>query len=238
MCSLRVNTGQGVFRAQSDALHDLLWPIVTCWISLALPIMRLTLTTIAAGNAVVGPGQESLLWVPLGSLTKADMQTLLVSDLDPTLDDAAVRGASITVYTTLADAERVWRAAVAACACYVFQTFEWTSVWMNTIGSAQRVAACVVDVAAADGRTLMLLPLGIYQTRYFTSLQFLGGDATDYNAPVIDRAFASEISAVGFAKLGGSSSGLCRGSILFTWRGYRKPSRKRRIPCFVCPQSA
>ena len=96
---------------------------------------------------------------------------------------------------------RVWREAVAACACYVFQTFEWTSVWMNTIGSTRRVAACVVHVAAADGRTLMLLPLGIYQNRYFTSLQFLGGDATDYNAPVIDRAFASEVSANGFAKL-------------------------------------
>jgi len=147
------------------------------------------------------PGRAGLLWVPLGSLVKADMQTLLVSDLDPTLDDAAVLGASVTVYTSLADAERVWREAVAACACYVFQTFEWTNVWMNTIGSTQRVAACVVHVAAADGRTLMLLPLGIYQNRYFTSLQFLGGDATDYNAPVIDRAFASEVSANGFAKL-------------------------------------
>ena len=129
------------------------------------------------------------------------MRTFLVSDLDPKLDEAVLCGARITVHTSLADAERSWREAVAGCACYVFQTFEWTSVWMNTIGSAQRVAARVVDVAAADGRTLMLLPLGIYQNRYFTSLQFLGGDATDYNAPVIDRAFASEISANGFAKL-------------------------------------
>ena len=132
---------------------------------------------------------------------KADMQTLLVSDLDPTLDDAAVLGARITIYTSFMDAERVWREAVAGCACYVFQTFEWNSVWKNTIGSTQQVAERIVHVAAADGRTLMLLPLGIYQSRYFTSLQFLGGDATDYNAPVIDRAFAGEVSANGFAKL-------------------------------------
>ena len=136
-----------------------------------------------------------------GAPMKADMQTLLVSDLDPTLDDAAVLGARITVYTSLVDAERVWREAVAGCACYVFQTFEWNSVWKNTIGSTQQVAERIVHVTAADGRTLMLLPLGIYQNRYFTCLQFLGGDATDYNAPVIDRAFASEVSANGFAKL-------------------------------------
>jgi CelD/BcsL family acetyltransferase involved in cellulose biosynthesis len=135
------------------------------------------------------------------ALMKAAMQTVLVSDLDPTLEDASVRGARITVYASLAEAERVWREAVAGCACYVFQTFEWNSVWKNTIGSTQRVAERVVHVAAADERTLMLLPLGIYQHRYFTSLQFLGGDATDYNAPVIDRAFASAVSANGFAKL-------------------------------------
>ena len=99
---------------------------------------------------------------------KADMQTLPVSDLDPTLDDAAVLGARTTVYTSLADADRVRRQAVAGCACYVFQTFEWSSVWKNTIGSTQQVAERIVHVAAADKRTLTPLPLGIYQSRYFT----------------------------------------------------------------------
>lgn len=132
---------------------------------------------------------------------KPAMQTVLLSDLEPTLADASVRGAHITVYGSLADAERVWREAVAGCACYVFQTFEWNSVWQNTIGRTQRVAPRVVHVAAADGRTLMLIPLGIYQNRFFSSLQFLGGDATDYNAPVIDRGFAGAVTANGFASL-------------------------------------
>ena len=38
---------------------------------------------------------------------KADMQTLLVSDLHEPVDHAAVLGARITVYTSLVDAERV-----------------------------------------------------------------------------------------------------------------------------------
>lgn len=129
------------------------------------------------------------------------MQTFLVSDLDPELDDASILGASITVHTSLAESESVWRQAVADCACYVFQTFEWNNVWKETIGRTQRVSERIVHVAAADGRTLLLLPLGIYDHRYFTSLQFLGGGVTDYNAPVIDRVFAGSVSASGFAKL-------------------------------------
>ncbi len=130
-----------------------------------------------------------------------NMQTFLVSDLDPGLDDASLVGASLTIYSSLAQAEQVWRRAVQDCACYVFQTFEWNSIWTKTVGRAERVCECIVHVAAADGRTLMLLPLGIYQHRYFTSLQFLGGDISDYNVPVIDRAFAADVSASGFVRL-------------------------------------
>jgi len=129
------------------------------------------------------------------------MQTFLISDLDVGLDGATLRGASITIYSSLAEAEPVWRQAVDDCACYVFQTFEWNAVWKDTIGSTERVRECIVRVAAADGRTLLLLPLGIYDHHHFTSLQFLGGGLTDYNAPLIDRAFAANVSPSGFARL-------------------------------------
>jgi len=130
-----------------------------------------------------------------------DMQTFLISDLDPGLDDPSILGASVTIYSSFAEAEPVWRQAVDDCACYVFQTFEWNTVWKDTIGSTEQVCERIVRVAAADGRTLLLLPLGIYDHHHFTSLQFLGGGLTDYNAPVIDRAFAREVTPSSFARL-------------------------------------
>ena len=129
------------------------------------------------------------------------MRTFLVSDLDPGLDDASLRGSTITVYGSLDEAERVWRRAVEACACYVFQTFEWNKAWRDTIGSVERVAERIVHVCAADGRTLLLLPLGVYDHRHFSSLQFLGGIFSDYNAPIIDRAFARDVAADVFGRL-------------------------------------
>ena len=129
------------------------------------------------------------------------MQTFLIADLDPGFDEASMLGASITIYSSFAEAERVWRQAVDNCACYVFQTFEWNAVWKDTIGTIERVCERIVRVAAADGRTLMLLPLGIYDRHHFTSLQFLGGGLTDYNAPMIDRVFAREVTPSSFARL-------------------------------------
>ena len=109
---------------------------------------------------------------------KADMQTLLVSDLDPTLDDAAVLGACITVYTSPrmpnGSGARPSPAAPGTCS-----RPSNNSVSEEYIGSTQQVAERIVHVAAADKRTLMLPPLGIYESRYPPALQFLGGDATD-----------------------------------------------------------
>lgn len=127
------------------------------------------------------------------------MQTFLISDLDPGLDDASIPGASVTIYSSFAEAERVWRQALDDCARYVFQTFEWNTVWQDTIGSTERVREHIVRVAARTD--VDAAPLGIYDHHHFASLQFLGGGLTDYNAPVIDRAFARNISPTGFARL-------------------------------------
>ena len=123
------------------------------------------------------------------------MRTYRLRDIAPSIANAPLAGAGIAVYTSLGECEEAWRRALDHCACFVFQTFEWHAAWRHTIAKTEDVSEHVVHVTAADGRTLLLLPLGIYRRRYSRSLQFLGGVITDYNAPLIDRAFARAVDA-------------------------------------------
>jgi CelD/BcsL family acetyltransferase involved in cellulose biosynthesis len=102
-------------------------------------------------------------------------------------------GTSLTIFTSLAESEPAWRAALESSAGFVFQTFEWHATWQATIGTAEGVAPHIVRLADAGGRTLMLLPLGIYRQGRLRELRFLGGLVTDYNAPLIDREFAATL---------------------------------------------
>ena len=117
------------------------------------------------------------------------------------LAGTSLEGARISIYAAFEACEEVWRRAVEDCACYVFQSFEWQSIWYATLGSARNARACIVHVADRDSRTLMLLPLGIFQRSGIHILQFLGSDPTDYNAPVIDARFAREVTPADFQKL-------------------------------------
>jgi CelD/BcsL family acetyltransferase involved in cellulose biosynthesis len=107
----------------------------------------------------------------------------------------------IWIYTSFQECEDVWRAAVEQCSCFAFQTFEWQSVWYSTIGKAEGVSPFIIRLTDRRGRTLMILPLGIYNRYGLRSLQFLGGSLSDYNAPLVDAEFATEISSNVFSRL-------------------------------------
>jgi len=107
----------------------------------------------------------------------------------------------IAIHVSLAECESFWRAAFDHCSGYVFQTFEWQSAYQATIGGAEGVRPFIVHVSDRAGRTLLLLPLGIYRLGALKVLRFLGGEVTDYNAPVIDQAFASGVATADFAVL-------------------------------------
>uniref|UniRef100_UPI0035B21F22 GNAT family N-acetyltransferase n=1 Tax=Rhodoblastus sp. TaxID=1962975 RepID=UPI0035B21F22 len=99
------------------------------------------------------------------------------------------------------DVEDIWRQAQENCACYGFQTFEWLSTWQATIGDAEGIKPHIVQVADRSGNTLMLLPLGIQRRFGLSLLKFLGGDATDYHAPIVRTVFAAALGAAGLDRL-------------------------------------
>ncbi len=120
---------------------------------------------------------------------------------EKTSNAALLDGIRLSIYPSLEASEALWKKAETDCACYAFQSFTWLSTWQETIGRAQGIVPLIVHLSDCTGRTLMILPLGIYRRGRLRILQFLGGGITDYHAPIIDRAFAARVGAVEFATL-------------------------------------
>ena len=129
------------------------------------------------------------------------MRRYRLAELDRGFGGTALARATISVYTSLSEAESAWRRAVEHCACFVFQTFEWSATWRETVGRTDRISEHVVHVADADGRALLILPLAISAHRRLRILEFLGGALTDYNAPLIEGEFARTVEARDFRRL-------------------------------------
>jgi CelD/BcsL family acetyltransferase involved in cellulose biosynthesis len=68
---------------------------------------------------------------------------------------------------------------------YVYQSREFLNVWMNTIGSANRIECYLIVVRDNDAEPVLYLPLAI-ETRFnIRFLRFMDRGVADYNAPVV-----------------------------------------------------
>lgn len=108
--------------------------------------------------------------------------------------------ASFRVLTNLNDAEPAWRAAEHSLVHTAFQTFGWLSTWVETLGAEVAVRPLVVMVEEG-GRPLMLLPLGWARRRGIATIAFLGGEVTDYHAPLLAADWQQRLGPEGFAPL-------------------------------------
>jgi CelD/BcsL family acetyltransferase involved in cellulose biosynthesis len=87
------------------------------------------------------------------------------------------------VFRNLRDVESLWRAVQACSPAYVFQSFEWASLWYETIGKALSAEPFIVVVSVSDD-IVALFPLAIRRRGGCRILEFLGSIVTDYNAPL------------------------------------------------------
>jgi len=128
-------------------------------------------------------------------------------------------GTRLAIHASLDECEALWRRASEYCAGFAFQSFEWQSICQATIGATRGVDPHVAVLSDADGRVLMLLPLGIYRYRGLRVLRFLGDVVTDYGAPLIDPGFAADITPSETARLW---SAVCRllppVDLIWLWR--------------------
>jgi CelD/BcsL family acetyltransferase involved in cellulose biosynthesis len=113
----------------------------------------------------------------------------LLSELAPDISGRFADGVAIRVHTSFEQAEPRWRVAQEDCASYGFQSYDWLATWHKTLGVRQGWEVLLVELTDADDRTLMLLPLGWRRQYGLRVGSFLGGEVTDYNAPLLRADF-------------------------------------------------
>lgn len=124
--------------------------------------------------------------------------------LDGLLNDAGAHfpaGSALQQYASFAAAESRWRAAQQHCRAYGFQSFDWLHTWQTQLGQRQGWQVCLFELCDAQDRTLLWMPLGLHRRRGLCELSFLGGEITDYNAPLIAPEFAPQLTTEAFAAL-------------------------------------
>jgi len=79
----------------------------------------------------------------------------------------------------------IWKALEKECDHYVFQSYDWLANWYKTIGISNYNILPKIIVVSKNSIPIALLPLGIRKSLGARVLEFLGGDQSDYNAPLI-----------------------------------------------------
>lgn len=144
----------------------------------------------------------------------------LLSELAPEIASRFERGAALRIHTAFDQVQARWRAAQADCAAYGFQTYDWLATWHQTIGQRQGWEVLLVELSGADDQLLMLLPLGRRRQHGVRMVGFLGGEVTDYHAPLLRAG----VEMSGFADLWPVIMRLLQGVDLF---------RARRMPLLL-----
>lgn len=108
---------------------------------------------------------------------------------------------TVHIHRTLAAVEPRWRALWPQGAGDAFQSFDWFAAWFEEVGAREGWKPCVAELRGADGRPLFIAPLGTRREGLLRVLSFLGGELTDYRAPLVDAAFARTLDTAGAQRL-------------------------------------
>ena len=109
-------------------------------------------------------------------------------------------GLMLSVHSELEAIEPEWRAFEQTAAATAFQAFDWLDRWQRHIGSRRGTRPAVVFGRNAEGELLFILPLAL-ERGLVRRLCWLGGDLTDYNAPILGEGLRAHLTAEGFAPL-------------------------------------
>lgn len=107
---------------------------------------------------------------------------------------------TLVVYDNFEQVQTRWRAAQHSD-IFGFQSYEWLCAWQTHLGQHQGWEPTLVEVQDAQERTVMLFPLGVRPEKIGRVLSFLGGEVTDYHAPIVDPAFLALLNKETFTAL-------------------------------------
>ncbi|MGB0466830.1 MAG: GNAT family N-acetyltransferase [Pontibacterium sp.] len=94
----------------------------------------------------------------------------------------------IKIFDTFPAAESVWKQFEASSIYYAFQDYHWLERWYRHIGKDEGATPCITAIWIKKDnqrQPLMLLPFAVYKTGPLRLLKFMGGEVTDYFAPLV-----------------------------------------------------
>ena len=87
----------------------------------------------------------------------------------------------------------IWRIFENECDNYVFQCYDWIAYWYQTVGINNfHIRPCII-VVTDNSMPVALFPFGLRKCLGARVLEFLGGDQSDYNAPLVHPNYSTFI---------------------------------------------
>lgn len=99
---------------------------------------------------------------------------------------------SIEIYDNMNDAKTEWLKFEENSEFSPFQSFQWLSIWHDTVGTIDKIKIQILFLKDSKGVTVAVLPLCIKKICGLRFLIFLGSYSNDYNAPLFSKTDLSE----------------------------------------------
>lgn len=106
-----------------------------------------------------------------------------------------------SIHETMGDVEGDWRAFENDADFTPFQSFDWLDAWRRHVGGRRGVTPVIVVARQVGGGAQCILPLMLSRRGPVRVLSWLGGDLSDYNAPLLAPGFAEAIGPAAFRSL-------------------------------------
>jgi CelD/BcsL family acetyltransferase involved in cellulose biosynthesis len=99
---------------------------------------------------------------------------------------------SLNIYRNFEDElETVWKELEGKCHhYYIFQCYDWLFHWQQTIGCKYSINPLIITVSHRD-TVVALYPFALRRIMGAKILEFMGGEQSDYNAPIIADEYLS-----------------------------------------------
>jgi CelD/BcsL family acetyltransferase involved in cellulose biosynthesis len=108
----------------------------------------------------------------------------------PVASLTAVTGvAEIRIFGDVVPLQRAWRSFEKTAAGHVFQSFDFVSAWLATVGRARGIEPLIVVGFDGAEEILFILPFCVTKRLGRRHLEWLGAEHADYNCGLFDREF-------------------------------------------------